>query len=345
MPNLSKTFINQIPTRLNRDIIYWDNTVSGLGLKATRAGNKSFIVQYRFHGKTRRMKLGNYGALMPDNARKIARNILAQVVMGADPMSEKQTARQAPTFQNLADDYMERHAIPHKRPKPVEMDRDMLNRTLLPKLANKKVADISRRDIEPIIIGLKHTPYTANRVRALLSKMFSLAIEWEWADKNPALRIPKFQEHKRMRWLDKDEMERLLDALDRAEYQFSANIVRLLIYTGARRGEVLNAEWSEFDLDVGVWVKPSHNTKQKREERTPLSESAISLLRKLNEARRYDSVITNSPYLFPSPRKPEQAVNNITNFWRGIIKEAELENVRIHDLRHSFASHLSTKWR
>ncbi len=244
MPNLSKNLINKIPERLNRDTIYWDDNCKGLGLKVTCAGTKTFIVQYRHQGKSRRMNIGRYGQIMPDNARLIARNILAQVVMGVDPMAERQIKRQAPSFSNLADDYIERHAIPHKRPKSIEMDRDILNRILLPKLSQKHVADITRRDIEPIIIGLKATPYTANRVRALLSKMFSLAIEWEWADKNPALHIPKFQEHKRMRWLSEDEMKRLMNALDNAPYQFSANIVRLLIYTGARKSDVLKAEGS-----------------------------------------------------------------------------------------------------
>ncbi len=154
-------------------------------------------------------------------------------------------------------------------------------------------------------------------------------------------------EQARNRWLDKEELTRLMDALDRAEYQFSANIVRLLIYTGARKNEVLKAEWSQFDLGLGVadstggvWVKPAHTTKQKREEHTPLSDMATALLRDIYHERQNDTLFANSPYVFPSPKKPAQPVSHITHFWEGVIKQAQIENVRLHDLRHSFASHL-----
>ena len=227
----------------------------------------------------------------------------------------------------------------------MEKDVDMLNRILLPKLKNRKVGELTRRDIEPLIIGLKATPYTANRVRGLLSKMFSLAMEWEWMEKNPVRYIPKFQEHKRMRWLDAKELERLMNALDRAEYQLSANVVRLLIYTGARKGEVLKAEWQQFDLgnsdsNGGVWVKPSHNTKQKQETHTPLSEHAVALLRDMHKAHLQDTVIADSPYLFPSPVNAQKPIAYIDHFWKSVCIDAGLTNARVHDLRHSFASHL-----
>ena len=335
MPHLSKNFINKIPAKLNRDIIYWDNMVFGFGLKATRAGNKSFVVQYRHHGKTRRMTLGKYSTLMPDSARNIARSILAQVILGNDPLEEKQTIRHAPTVAMLTQDYITRHAIPNKKPNSVEDDKKVIAKLILPKLGNVKVANITRRHIEPIIINMRATPYRANRVRSVLLKMFNLAIDWEWIDKNPVRAIPKFPEHKRMRWLTIDEINRLMNALDASPYQHSANAIRLLIFTGSRKREALHAKWQDFNLQQGTWKKPAHTTKQNREETIPLSEQAVALLHKMKT-----EYYIESDYLFPSPHDTSKPVDDVRSFWVNIREIARLENTRIHDLRHSFASHL-----
>ena len=151
-----------------------------------------------------------------------------------------------------------------KRPNSVRNDRSMLARYILPKLGRLKVREVSPSDIAKLHNSLSDRPYQANRVLSLASKMFSLAVRWELRPENPAKGIERFQEEKRTRWLSDDELTRLIAALDNHQNQNAANAIRLQLLTGARIGEILRATWDEFDLDRGVWTKPSHHTKQKR---------------------------------------------------------------------------------
>jgi len=210
----------------------------------------------------------------------------------------------------------------------------MLNNIILPRLGGRKVAEVSRRDIEPLLLSLKATPYRSNRVRALLSKMFSLAEAWEWRTDHPVKTIGKFQEQKRDRWLKDGELARLFSVLEAHPNERAANAIRLLLLTGARRGEVLSATWDQFELERGVWTKPAHTTKQKRAEHVPLSAQALALLITIKQ-----STESESPYVFPG-KKPGKPLSDIKRFWKVACEQAGLENVRLHDLRHTFASHL-----
>jgi integrase len=209
----------------------------------------------------------------------------------------------------------------------------MLRNYVRPALGSKRVESVRRRDIERLHQNLKATPYRANRVLALLSKMFSLAVQWDWRADNPCRGIQKFHEEKRERWLKTDELRGLTGALDKSTNQRAADAVRLLILTGARKGEVLKAEWPQIDFERGVWTKPSAHTKQKRTEHVPLSAAALTLLQGMRERD------PAGRYLFPGD-KPGQPLQDIKRFWAQICRETELEGVRIHDLRHTFASHL-----
>jgi len=176
--------------------------------------------------------------------------------------------------------------------------------------------------------------YLANRTLALLSTMFELSVRWGYRSNNPAKGITKFHEEKRDRWLSDDELSRLLTALDDHPNQVAANAIRLQLLTGARIGEVLSARWEDFDLDRGVWTKPSHHTKQKGTEHLPLSASAMELLRGMHgqteEARTF---------LFPG-RNPDRPISDLKRFWKAVTSAAGLEDYRIHDNRHTHASYL-----
>ncbi len=169
---------------------------------------------------------------------------------------------------------------------------------------------------------------------ALLSKMFNLAISWQWRTDNPVKGIERYDEDPRERYLADDELRRLCDVLDRSSNRRAANAIRLQLLTGARLGEVLKAEWADIDFDRGVWTKPSHHTKQKRTEHLPLGPQALTLLTEMRE----DSDAESS-FLFPgdAPGKPLQ---EIKKFWRSVMKEARISGYRRHDNRHTFASHL-----
>ena len=333
MPKLTKRFVD-LALPGEKDLFYWDDDIPGYGLRIKPSGAKSYIIQYRNGRRSSRMTLGRHGVLTAEEARKLARQRLGSVAHGQDPAREKTEDRRAPTVKELAADYMERHAIPNKRPSSIRNDRQMIDTHILPKLGPYKAKEVSRRDVESILLAMKKTPYKANRVRALLSKMFSLAKDWGWRASNPVDGIPKYQEQKRERWLRQEELERLGKVLDSHPNQRAANIIRLLILTGARKGEVMTATWEQFDLQRGVWSKPAHTTKQKRTEHTPLSDAATALLKEMRRTAPEDAT-----YLFPG-EVPGQPIQDIKKFWAEASLLANLPDVRIHDLRHTFASHL-----
>ena len=335
MPKLTKRFIDSLEPN-GRDQIIFDDELPRFGIRIKPSGATSFVLRYRHQGRNRSYTIGSYGVMTPDDARKHARMVLGDIERGDDPSSLRKSAREAPTMVDLADDYLDRHAIPNKRPKSVEGDRTLLSKYIRPRLGPLKVAETSRRDIERLHLALKPTPYQANRALALLSKMFSLAVAWGWREDNPVTGIPKFPEEKRDRWLKDEELSRLFQALDNSPNHRAAMAIRLLILTGSRRGEVLTATWDQFDLDQGVWTKPSAHTKQKRTEHFPLSSATLDLLRQWREVAAHSD---DSVYLFPGDAegKPLQVIKRA---WKTICAEAGLEEVRLHDLRHTYASHL-----
>jgi integrase len=180
--------------------------------------------------------------------------------------------------------------------------------------------------------------------------MFNVGIQWKWTADNPARGIRRFSEEKRICWLTPDEMQRFREALDSYVDQNAANALRLLMLTGSREGEVLKAEWEQFDFQHNVWTKPSHNTKQKREEHIPLGETAIELLKSM--------MLKNATGpLFPGAKGGARV--SLRRPWiqackaSGLVETAQIKGkrgmvtrysptVRIHDLRHNFASHLAT---
>ena len=262
---------------------------------------KSYVVQYRNRktGVSRRQTIGQHGPLLTfHKAREQARIILADALKGNDPVADGRASRAAPTVRQLAADYLEQHAFPKKRKRSVENDRSMLDRIILPRLGGKKVSDVQSRDIHALHVAMKDTPYQANRALALMSKMFSLAVNWGWRGDNPVKGIERFHEERRERWLSDDELSRILGALAIHPNERAANAVRFQLLTGARIGEVLSSRWSDIDLARGVWTKPSHHTKQNRTEHLPLSAPALALLAEMR-ARAGAA----QQYLFPGNRQ------------------------------------------
>lgn len=334
VPKITKRFVESLTTDDVDGRLEWDDAVPGFGVRVRPSGRKAYVVQYRTkQGRLHRRNLGVHGAVTPAQARRLAQDCLGDVAAGGDPAEKLDRQRRAPTVRDLADDYLERHAEQHKRPSSLRNDRAMLERSIIPRLGKLKVDAVTLRDLEALHRLLRRTPYRANRVLALLSKMFSLAVRWGWRGDNPVQGIQRFSEHARERWLSTDELTRLTQVLQKHPNQRVAPAVRLILLTGARKSEVLTATWDQFDLERGVWTKPAHATKQGRQEHFPLSRPAIELLQEM-KARA-----TGGPFLFPgdSPGKPLQ---NMKRFWRSLCRDADLEGVRIHDLRHTFASHL-----
>lgn len=334
MTKFTKRFVESIVPHDEKTLKLWDSDLTGFGLIVLPSGRKTYCIEYRNEDRVKkRIKVGVHGQITAEQARDMAKKKLADVIHGEDPAEIKRQQKQLQTVNQLAEDYLSRHGV-RKKDKSLFEDKNLLTRIILPNLGEKKVSNVSRRDIETLHLKLKETPYLANRAVSLLSKMFSLAISWGWCEKNPVQGIERYQEYKRERWLDSGEMQRLWSVLERYPDHLTSYVFKLLLLTGARKGEVLNATWDQFDLDKGVWTKPSHLTKQKKSERLPLSSSAIEVLKDLRSMHP-----SSSPFLFPS-KVEGKALQEVKRFWASVLREAEIENCRIHDLRHTHASHL-----
>ena len=332
---LSKSVIDKLQTS-TAETVYWDLSLPGFGIRVKPNGTKSYVVQYRTRttGRSRRKTIGQHGPLMSfTQAKDIATGLLSDVLRGGDPVSEAQVIREAPVMRDLCQQYLAVHAIPKKRPKSVANDRSMLDRLILPKFATQKIRDVRHKDVQTFHNSLRATPYQANRTLSLLSKMFELSVKWGMRFDNPAKGIEKFHEEKRYRWLSTDELTRLSVVLDNHPNRKAANAIRLQLLTGARIGEVLNATWKDFDFDRGVWTKPSHHTKQKRTEHLPLSKAAVRLLSGIKSASGEASLV------FPG-RSPNKPIVDLKKFWRSVLSDANIQDYRIHDNRHTHASQL-----
>jgi integrase len=316
--------------------IYFDDTVKGFGLRVTMGGARAFVIDYRSGGIQRRLTVGSYPDWKVSAARNEAMRLKRLVDVGFDPMAERSEERAAPTVNDLSDRYMREH-LPRKRPASRKEDEALIRIWIRPELGNRKVADIRHADIDALHrkITAHGTPTRANRVVSLISKMLSLAVRWEMREDNPAKGIERNAETRRDRHLVGDELRRLIDALNEYPFQNSANAIRLLLLSGARRMEVLSATWDQFDIDEGVWTKPAGSTKQKKPHRVPLSAGARLLLVEIKEASG------SSPWLFPAPRGVGH-LSDIKNPWRSICASAGILDARVHDLRHSFASMLAS---
>jgi integrase len=346
--NITEKTVKALRPPYSGNSIYYDREVRGFGVRITANGAVSFVLNYSIGGRERRYTIANYPDKSATWARDEALKLRGKIHDGIDPLEERQQTYAEPTVADLAHDYLERHARPHKRPGSIRNDEALLNKIILPKLGTLRVSRVGRRDIEKLHSGLKATPYHGNRALSLLSKMFSLAQEWQWRTDTPTKGIPRFDEDRRENWLSVEQLASLTRALAEYSDQGAADALRLLILTGAREGEVLSATWDQFDLKRGRWTKPSHHTKQKKIEHVPLSRAALDVLNRMAKSRTSD-------VLFPGRfngarvtlRRPWVQVCRTA----GLVTEHKVQGkrrtltrykptVRIHDLRHTYASHL-----
>jgi integrase len=205
-----------------------------------------------------------------------------------------------------------------------------------------KVADVTFADVDRLHRKITALGYArrANSVVAIVSKMFSLAVRWGMRDTNPCKGVERNYEVERKRYLFGEELAQLMVALAAHPDKPSADAFRLLLLTGQRRGEVLAMRWADVDLTTGTWTKPGTTTKQKADHVVPLSAPARQLLSELQDAHRRAHPKKPLPeFVFPG-RGASGHVTNVKRNWRALTKAAGVTDLRIHDLRHSFASQL-----
>jgi integrase len=357
---ITQTFATRVKLPDSGNRIYYDAGIAGFGLRVTEKGAKSFILNYVIHGRERRYTIGSLGEYTAETARAKAIELRQGIRDGVDPFDVLEQRKQESieararvrTIKQLSDAYLEKYAETHKRPSTVHSDRGLLSGVILPSLGDLPIGGIKRADVADLHASLKDTPYRANRALALLSHMFTWAMSddsGEWAmEKNPVTGIKKYHEEKRDRWLAEDELLRLVAALDKyprqcgqgnisdkqrqwlqTEARRAMDAIRLTMLTGCRCGEALSAKWTDFDLERGVWTKPSHHTKEKKTEHVPLNAQALALL---------EGMERKGEYLFPG--RVGGSLQSLKTPWASVCKLAKLKGVRVHDLRHSFASHL-----
>lgn len=352
----------------------WDDEVKGFALRITFTGAKAFIFDYRFQGRQRRMTIGSFPVWSLTAARKSASETKRDVDRGIDPMGERHNLRTAPTVNDLWERYKDEH-LNKKSPRSQTDETGMWNNIILPRLGKHKVMLVTQEDIDKLhrdITEVRKTPVRANRTIEVLRKAFNLAKRWKWIVENPVVGVRRNPEEKRNRYLNKQEIAALALALNEHHDRAVANAIKLLMLTGARKSEVTGATWDMFDLENGIWTKPSAHTKQRKLHRVPLSSPALNLLLGIKsqaeadfeKARRKDKDAKKSAYVFPSSVAKDKPIQEIRDTWvevctaagltdkiekknrQGkVVKDEEGQpvmidwpNVRIHDLRHSFAS-------
>jgi len=350
---LNEKTVREAAAIKGRDYQVFDTDVRGFAICIYRSGNRSFTLDYRSAGRQRRMAIGRWPEWSTTAARERAKELRREIDAGADPLGEREQGRDAPRFKDLIDRYIEEH-LPHLAPTNASDQKSMLRKLVEPDWGNRLVAEITPSDVEKLLTkiaagrarpskakpnnrarklqGSKPTPIRANRTGEVLRKMFTLAIGWKWRTDNPASGFRRRLENERERFLSKEEIGKLAEALDAAEDQRAATIIRMCLLTGARVGEVRQARFEHFNLELGSWSKPASTTKQRKIHRLPISDEVAAIVR-----QRQLIVPNGIPWLFPGD-VTGQPVIEIRRFWRSIQKEANLEDVRIHDLRHTFAS-------
>jgi integrase len=320
----------EVPAKGNRRVPdSGPDRVPGLNAQVTAAGLRSWVLRYRFAGAEHLYTFADFPALNVKAARNEARRLRQQIRDGINPKAERDKEHSAPTVSDLARRYEAEH-LPGKRPRSADEDRALIRDYILPTLGNLKVADVTRTDVERLHrqITKAGKPVRANRVKACLSTMFNLA-----GGDNPCRGVKMNSEDGRERFLSEAEIARLSEVLARHPERVTVALIRFLMMTGCRFGEAANATWSQIDLSGGTWTKPSSHTKAKKQSRVPLSAPALALLAELKRD-------ATGPYVFPSPRTGRPLVT-IKTAWKVITRDAELDGVRVHDLRHSFASVLA----
>lgn len=336
------------------DYFLWDGDLKGFGIKIAKGGRKSYVCKYRVgYGRTaptRRMTIGAHGSPWTiDQARVEARKILGRAANGEDPAKEKQDKKKQITVAQLCDQYLE-HGIGTKKESTIATDRGRIERHIKPLLGKRKVPELNRSDIKRFLndiangktaVDVKTGPNgraiirggkgTASRTVGLLGGIFSYAFDCGLIEINPVRGVKRFADKKGERFLKQTELvtlgRALRDGQEKGLNPQAIAILKLLIFTGARKGEIEILLWNVVDFDSGFLRLADSKTEQKI---IPLNAGALEVLSKISR-------LEGSPFVFPAHRG-DGNYQGTPKVWRIVRNQAGLNDVRLHDLRHSFAS-------
>ena len=314
----------------DRDAVFWDDKLPGFGVRVYPSGSKVYVVQTRHEGRSRRVTLGRHGVISADKARREAALTIARIKSGEDPHGK---SSRTVTVAELAARYLEQHVEVRCKESTQRMYRSVLERFILPAYGHLAVEEVEQRHIADLHYALRDIPYQANRALEIGGKLFNLAEEWKLRkDANPCKFVHKYPEKKRERFLTDAEFRHLGDVLNAMEADgtlpvYPAAAIRLLMLTGCRRNEVVELEWKNVDLAAGELKLADSKTGSRL---VPLSPAAARVLGELPR-------IKGNPWVIPG-FKPGRHLADLNHYWDRVRKRADLTDLRIHDLRHSFAS-------
>ena len=336
---LTQQIINnnlQCPEAKSR-IEYCDSELPGLyvEVRATSPGQGTFYLRYKDStGKTCHQKIARTADIGLVEARKQARTLKAEIALGSDPRAEEKARQAVLTFS----EFFEQQYLPYVTPRKRSWGRDeeLYRLRIKAVFGHKRLNQITRQQIQSFHTALMHeglAAATCNHHIKLMKHALNLAVDWEMLDSNPVARVPLFHEDNKIEhYLNDTELERLLTVLHANRNSPVSLIALFLLSTGCRLNEVLSAKWSDVDLDKGVFTIRATNSKSKRLRAVPLNGTALEVLKQLDTQERFEHLFIN--------RKTGKPYVNITKVWQRLRTAAGLKHLRLHDLRHQYASFL-----
>ena len=327
---LSKRTIDALPVA-GRDAVFWDRDLPGFGIRVHPSGRKVYLVQTRGPKGSKRATLGRHGDLAPEQARKQAAEVIDRIKRGEDPLPA--SPKPEPTVSDLAERYLSAHVAMNCKPATAAGYRRTLTLHILPELGAMPIVSVERRHVADLHFEMRDTPAEANSAVKILSKMYSLAPTWgfETGGGNPCRFVRGYRERKRERFLTREEYRRLAEVLDEAEKGrmsvYTVAAIRVLMLTGCRRSEVLDLKWDDVDRAMGELRLRDTKTGPRWVPLTPTVAGVLAALPR----------VADNPWVFPG-RKPGARLAKINQQWNALRARAGLEDVRLHDLRHSYAS-------
>ncbi len=332
---LTKTIVENAKTKEKRYFIH-DTEVDGLSLKIEPTGSKTYVFEYRVgygrRGKSKRLTIGKSSKVNLGTVKDIAREYNAKISLGDDPSEKIEAEKNKNSFKEAIDRFYEEHTKVHNKEKSIS-NAKVKKKSLTEYFKNFNVEDVEKKDVKKFMYENRHRPIQANRCLAYLSIFMNHLEDWGIRpdNTNPCKRITKYPENKRDRYLSDEELNNLLDALNMMEEYESLHhlaLFRLIIYTGARVGEIRTAKWSYVDYTKNQLNLPDSKTGKKV---IDLSPDAMSVLNSLTP-------IAGNEYIIASNLLANAPINNPKKLWKRILSNAGIEDLRIHDLRHSWAS-------
>lgn len=331
--NFTKTAIESLPRPASGWRYYYDTKVSGLAIGVGASGVKTYVLYKKINRRPERIKIGRASDLTVDEARRQAEKLNGEVAIGSNPADAKRLLRDAITFGEMFARYYKEHAVPHK--KTADEDEAKFKKYLSSKkygidLSKRRLREITISDLKTVFNKIaENHPITANRVLALVSSVFTKAIQDElYEGTNLCGSIKRFKENKRERFITPDEFPAFFEALEQCGSDVTRDYIWISLLTGARRGNVLSMRWQDVHFTRREWVIPE--TKNGTPQRVPLVDAAIELLQ-----RRYESRSTE--FVFPGDGKSGH-LEEPKRAWKTLTTRAGMSDLRLHDLRRTFGA-------